>query len=108
MAEPTVLEAVSTVSEFNELSEYMDDKDLDKALELIIKLVMKPDIPAAKAPELIILLQALSAKFAVMARYYTTFEKGTEASKKKNAYYTISDSIDKLAAAVKYSIRGNY
>ena len=108
MAESTILEYVSEITEFNDMSEFVNDKDLDKALDLIIKLVMKPDVPAAKATELIIQLQALSAKFAVMARYYTSFEKGVEASKKKNVYYTMSDSIDKLAAAVKYSIRGNY
>lgn len=108
MAESTVLEVVSEVTEFNEMSEFMNDPDLDKALDLIVKLVMKPDVPAQKATELIIVLQALSAKFAVLARYYTTFEKGAEASKKKNVYYTTSDAIDKLAAAVKYSIRGNY
>jgi hypothetical protein len=103
-----VLETVSTVTEFNDIKAFMNDPELDEALDLIIKLIMKPDVPAGKSPELIVRLQALSAKFSMLSRYYTTFEKGTEASKKKNAYYTISDSIDKLAAAVKYSIRGNY
>lgn len=108
MAESTILELISEVTEFNDISEYMNDPELDEALALIIKLTMKPDIPPATAATIIVKLQALSAKFAVLARYYTTFEKGADASKKKNVYYTTSDVIDKIAAAVKYSIKGNY
>lgn len=101
----TMLEAISSITEFNEMSEYMNDPDLDLALDFIIKLIMKPDVPASKAPELIIKMQALSAKFAVLARYYTTFEKGPEASKRKNVYYTINEAIDRLVDSLKYSAR---
>lgn len=101
----TTLELISQVTEFNDLSEFMGDKDLDTALDLIIKLITKPDIPSSKAPSLIVQLQAISAKFSLQARYYTTFEKGGDASKKKNAYYTASDAIDKIVDALKYSAR---
>jgi hypothetical protein len=104
----TVIDQVSELTEFNELKEFMNDPDLDEALDLIIKLISKPDVPSMKALELIVKLQALSAKFAMLARYYTSFEKGTDASKKKNVYYSIADAIDKLAAAVKYSVRTGY
>lgn len=87
------------------MSEFMQDKDLDIALDLVVKLIAKPDVPAMKAPELIVKLQALSAKFSMLARYYTTFEKGTESSKKKNVYYTASDCVDKLVDALKYSAK---
>ena len=100
-----VLESISEITEFNDISEFMNDKDLDKALDLIIKLITKPDVPSSKAPELIVTLQSLSAKFSMLARYYTTFEKGGDSAKKKNVYYTISDSIDKLVDALKYSAR---
>jgi hypothetical protein len=50
----------------------------------------------------------MSAKFAMLARYYTSFEKGPEASQKKNTYYTASDAIDKLVSALKYTMKGNY
>jgi hypothetical protein len=89
----------------NEMSEFMQDEDLDIALDLIIKLIMKPDVPSAKTPELIIRLQALSAKFAMLSRYYTTFEKGGDASKKKNVYYSANAAIDKLVDALKYGAR---
>jgi hypothetical protein len=105
MAETTILEQISSVTEFNDLSEYMQDKDLDEAMALIIKLIAKPDVPSAKAPDLIVKLQAISSKFAIQARYYTTFEKGGESSKKKNAYYTAAESVDKLVDALKYSAR---
>jgi hypothetical protein len=101
----TVIEQISTVTEFNDLSEFMQDQDLDNALDLIVKLISKPDVPSAKAPTLIVQLQAISAKFAMQARYYTTFEKGGDASKKKNTYYTASDAIDKLVDSLKYSAR---
>jgi hypothetical protein len=101
----SVIEQISEITEFNDISEFMQDKDLDKALELIIKLLTKPDVPSSKAPELIVTLQALSSKFSIMARFYTTFEKSQESSKKKNVYYTAADSLDKLVDALKYSAR---
>ena len=101
----TVIEQISQVTEFNDLSEFMQDEDLDYALGLIIKLITTPDVPSSKAPALIVQLQAISAKFAMQARYYTTFEKGGDSSKKKNTYYTASDAIDKLVDSLKYSAR---
>jgi len=100
-----VLEIISNITQFNDMKEFMDDPELDEALDLIVKLIMKPDVPAGKSPELIVKLQALSAKFAMLSRYYTTFEKGGDASKKKNVYYTTADAIDKLVDAVKYLAR---
>jgi len=103
--EKTSLEMISSVTEFNDMSEFMNDKDLDQALELMIKLIAKPDVPPSAAPSLIVKLQAISAKLAMQARYYTTFEKGGENSKKKNTYYTAAEAIDKLVDALKYSAR---
>jgi hypothetical protein len=107
MEKPTI-ELISELSEFNDIKEFMNDHDLDFALDLIIKLIAKPDVPSSKAPELIIKIQALSAKFAIMSRYYTTFEKGGENAKKKNVYYTAEEALNNLAAALKYSMKGNY
>ena len=104
---PTI-ELISELTEFNDMKAYMNDPDLDYALDLIIKLIAKPDVPSSKAPELIIKIQALSAKFAIMSRYYTTFEKGGENAKKKNVYYTAEEALNNLAAALKYSMKGNY
>ena len=100
-----ILEKISEVTEFNDLKEFMKDPELDSALDAIIKIVTKPDIPPAAASVLIIKLQAISAKLSILARYYTTMEKGDIASKKKNVYYTVADSIDKLVAALKYGVK---
>jgi hypothetical protein len=83
----------------------MKDPDIDAALDAIVKIIVKPEIPPTAASVMIIKLQALSAKFSILARYYTTMEKGEIASKKKNVYYTVSDSIDKLVAALKYGVK---
>ena len=103
MAEqPTTIELISKITEFNDMSEYMNDPDLDTALEMIIKLITKPDIPSTKAPVLIVQLQAISAKFAMQARFYTSLSKD---SNRKNIYYTAADTVDKLVDALKYSAR---
>jgi len=105
MTDKPVIELISELTEFNDLKEFMNDKDLDFALDLIIKLIAKPDVPSSKAPDLIVKMQALSAKFAVLSRYYTTFEKGGDNAKKKNVYYTAEEAINRLVDALKYSAR---
>jgi len=99
---------IDQITEFNDLTEFMQDEQLDRALELVIKLLVKPNVPPSNALALIIELQALSAKFSVMATYYSTIKRdraGTESNHKKNVYYTMSDSINKLVDALKYSAR---
>jgi hypothetical protein len=108
MMDKPIIEVISELTEFNDMKEFMSDPDLDYALDLIIKLISKPDVPSSRAPELIIKIQALSAKFAMMSRYYTTFEKGGDNAKKKNVYYTAEEALNNLAAALKYSMKGNY
>lgn len=105
MIERPTIELINELSEFNDIKEFMNDKDLDFALDLIIKLIAKPDVPSSKAPDLIVKMQALSAKFAMMSRFYTTFEKGGENAKKKNVYYTAEEAINRLVDALKYSAR---
>jgi hypothetical protein len=108
MEEKNTLELVSLITEFNDLSEYMKDDQLDTALSRVVKLVMKPDIPASAAPRLIVELQALSTKFALLAAYYATIAKGPSGSvnaNKKNVYYSTKEAINSLVDALKYSAR---
>ena len=105
MTDKSTIDIINEITEFNDMKEYMNDKDLDYALDLIIKLIAKPDVPSSKAPDLIIKMQALAAKFAMLSRFYTTFEKGGENAKKKNVYYTAEEAINKLVDALKYSAR---
>jgi hypothetical protein len=101
---PTI-DLISELTEFNDLKEFMNDKDLDYALDLIIKLIAKPEVPSSKAPDLIIKMQALAAKFAMLSRFYTTFEKGGDNAKKKNVYYTAEEAINRLVDALKYTAK---
>jgi hypothetical protein len=104
------LELISNITEFNDLHEFMGDEHLDRTLAVVVKLLMNPDVPSAKAPHLIMELQAMSTKFAVMASYYSTIAKdkaGTTNNNKKNIYYSVKESIDKLVDALKYVVRYN-
>ena len=110
MTDKSSLELISDITEFNDLHEFMKDEHLDKALVIVIKILMNPDVPSAKAPLLIMELQAMSTKFAVLASYYSTIAKdkaGTENNNKKNVYYSLKESIDKLVDALKYVVRYN-
>jgi hypothetical protein len=97
------LELISDITEFNDLHEFMKDEHLDRALAIVVKLLMNPDVPSAKAPMLI-------TKFAVMSSVYSTIAKdkaGTVNNNKKNVYYSVKESIDKLVDALKYVVRYN-
>ena len=110
MTDKNPLELISTITEFNELHDFMNDPELDKTMEIVIKLLMSPDVPAAKAPTLIIQLQAMSTKFSMLSAYYSTIAKdkaGTPNNNKKNIYYSVKESIDKLVDALKYVVRYN-
>ena len=109
-ADKNPLEFISDITEFNDLHDYMKDEQLDRAMSVIIKLLANPDIPAAKAPTLIIELQAISAKFGMLSSYYSTIAKdkaGTVNNNKKNVYYSVKESVDKLVDALKYVVRYN-
>ena len=104
------LELISDITEFNDIHEFMNDAQLDRAMAIVVKLLMNPDVPAAKAPHLIMELQAMSTKFAMFASYYSTIAKdkaGTANNNKKNIYYSVKESIDKLVDALKYVVRYN-
>jgi hypothetical protein len=106
----STLDYINQITEFNDLHEFMQDVDLDEALALVVKIMMKPDIPSVQAVALIGKLQAMSAKFAILATYYTTVAKGPSGSinnTKKNVYYTMKESIDKMVDALKYVARYN-
>jgi len=110
MSDKNTLELISDITEFNDLHEFMKDEHLDKALAITVKLLMSPDVPAAKAPQLIIELQAMSTKFAMLAAVYSTIAKdkaGTANNNKKNVYYSAKESIDRLVDSLKYIVRYN-
>lgn len=112
MEEKSVIETVSTVDyAFNDLKVYFDDKDLDEALSIVVKLIKNPDVVHLKVPPLIVKVQALSAKYQVLAAMHSTISKGsvgTYDNNAKNVYYSLSSALDKLAQSLKYLVRQNY
>lgn len=104
----STLEIVSTITEFNDLHSFMQDEQLDRAMELVIKLMARQDIASAAVPKLIVELQALSTKFALLAAYYATVAKGPSGSvnaNKKNVYYSTKEALNSLVDALKYVAR---
>jgi len=99
----TTVELLNKVNGFNEISEYMQDEELTKTLALVAKLISKPDVPASVGVELIVKLQAYSAKFAMLASWYTNVKKDERA--KKNIYYSAKEATDRLVDALKYAVR---
>ena len=103
------LELVSEITQMNDIHDFMNDEDVDRAMHLVIKLTMeKGKVPPEKAPSIIVELQALATKFAILATYYATIGKaGSPESHKKNLYFTLKDSLSKLSDALKYAARNH-
>ena len=101
------LELVSLITEFNDLHEFMHDEQLDRSMALVVKIIVRQaDIPREKIPGVIVELQALATKFALLATYYATIGKdGTPEMHKKNVYNTARDAIGKLVDSLKYRVK---
>jgi hypothetical protein len=104
MADDDVLALVSKIVEFNEISDFMQDDELDKAMATVVKLIVRAgEVPPQKIPPLIVELQALSTKFAILASYYANMGKsGVREVQKKNMYYTLKEALPLLVNALKY------
>jgi hypothetical protein len=98
--EKTTLESINGLVE---IAEYMDDKELTISLEMIAKLITRPDIPIAVATVEIVRLQAIASKLALRATWMANVDKSNRA--KKNIYYTAAESINNLVSALKYITR---
>lgn len=109
--EKGLLEFVSDVHDLMELIEFMDDDTFSEALDLVVKLCVKPQIPSSKAATLAVQMQAFSAKFKMQATAIMVLKNskaGTRENKLKNTYFAMSDICDKMAAALKYIARDAY
>ena len=99
----TTVELLNKLTSFNDMSEYMNDEEFTKTLTTVAKLIVNPDIPPAKATLLITQLQAYSAKFAMLAAWYSHVKKDDRS--RKNMYYAMREATDKLVDALKYNVR---
>lgn len=101
----TAIEFISLIDDFRELHEFMEDEQLDRAMELTVRFLQKPDFNPGMAPKLIVELQALATKFSLSAALYKTIKRnraGTDENFKKEVYYTVAEALNRLVDAVKY------
>jgi hypothetical protein len=98
--EQTTLEMINGLAE---IAEFMQDEELNTALTMIAKLIIKPDIPAPVASIEIVRLQAIAGKLALKATWMANVDKNNRA--KKNIYYTAAEAVNNLVSALKYIMR---
>ena len=96
----TTLDMVNGLAE---IAEFMQDEELNTALTMIAKLIIKPDIPMPVAAIEIVRLQAIAGKLALKATWMANVDKNNRA--KKNIYYTAAEAVNNLVSALKYIMR---
>jgi hypothetical protein len=103
MTEGTGQTTLEMVNGLAEIAEFMEDEELNTALTMIAKLIIKPDIPAPVASIEIVRLQAIAGKLALKATWMANVDKNNRA--KKNIYYTAAEAVNNLVSALKYIMR---
>lgn len=99
-----ILKTVSDITELNDLSKFLQDEDVDRAMDITIRVVASEGgVPPSKANALVAELQGLSVIFGLKATYYATIGRdGKLEVDKKNIYFTMKEQVMKLADAMKY------
>ena len=103
MTEGTGQTTLEMINGLAEIAEFMEDEELNTALTMIAKLIIKPDIPAPVARIEIVRLQAIAGKLALKATWMANVDKNNRA--KKNIYYTAAEAVNNLVSALKYIMR---
>ena len=101
-----MIDYLNEVSDFNEISDFMQDEELTNLLITVAKIIAGVDLPPDQIPQLIVKLQAYSVKFAMAASWYTNVKKNER--EKKNLYYSAKESTDRLVDSLKYMARSHY
>lgn len=91
---------LENVQELKDLNDKIGDPDLEEALNILLKLISKPDIPHTALGPTIVKLQAISGKLKMMASVETHIYKSDRA--RKNLLYSMCDVIDANVQALKY------
>ncbi len=99
-------EARETPEWADELSQFIEDEDVDKVIALVLKII-DGDIPDAnKIAVVCARLEAYNVKFRTQFSAYMSYKKGTtEANMKKNHYKELYTGIDRLVDSLKYLMR---
>lgn len=103
---PLVLVSAVNKEWANEVKRYMDDEDFGQCIDLVIKVISKPNVPQQHVASLVTQLQAYSVKFRMMYVGYMSYLKGTDqANMKKNHYKELYTGIDRLVDSLKYLVK---
>jgi hypothetical protein len=98
MSDSGPFEYLNTVYELNQLCIAMGDDDLSDAIDTVIKLISKPDVPSKAVSPLIVKLQAQSVRFKMQAKYLMLFVKeGDSAMSMAEALKDLCDALKYLA-----------
>jgi hypothetical protein len=103
MTEGTGQTTLEMINGLAEIADFMQDEELNTALTMIAKLIIKPDIPMPVAAIEIVRLQAIAGKLALKATWMANVDKNNRA--KKNIYYTAAEAVNNLVSALKYIMR---
>ena len=107
----TGLERMSNLQDFVDLDEITQDEELNKAIELALKCIAKPDIPYAEVRKAMVLFQGYAFKFKMQALVYMQIhvgKTGTQENVKKNAYMYASEQCHEFAQTLKYLMREQF
>lgn len=89
-----------------EVKDYMQDEDLNRMLDLVVKIIANPNVPQQKVAVLCVQLEAMALKFRTQFSAYMSYKKGTtEANMRKNHYKEIYTGIDRLVDSLKYLVK---
>lgn len=92
--------------ELLQMSQNMDDPEINEAIGMVVALLENPDVAVAGVSRTIVKLEALAAKFGMMATHYKTFGKAGDTERyKKDTYYTMREHCQRLADSLKYVVR---
>lgn len=105
MSENGPYEFIGSVYELNQMCIELGDDDLTDALDTVIKLIAKPDVPTKAVAPLIVKLQAQAVKFKMQAKWYMLYNKEGDSAKKKNTYLSMSEALKDLVDSLKYLAR---
>lgn len=86
-----------------EATDYMEDDDFGKVLDLVYRIINEGNVDITKVPLMLVRLEAYAVKFRMRYVAYMSFKKGTdEANMKKNHYKELYTGLDRLVDALKY------
>lgn len=89
-----------------ESTEFMQDEDFGKVLDLVVKIIAGEIPEPAKIARVCAKLEAYALKFRNQYSAYMSYKKGTtDANMKKNHYKEMYTGIDRLVDSLKYVVR---